>query len=56
MLARCLLAAMNAHMTARETSAAAVQPGFDEMMDFCVNALCLPQSRIAIYRRSVGQN
>jgi AcrR family transcriptional regulator len=56
MLARCLLAAMNAQMTARETSAAAVQPGFDEMMDFCVNALCLPQSRIAIYRRSVGQN
>jgi AcrR family transcriptional regulator len=56
MLARCLLAAMNAHVTARETSAAAVQPGFDEMMGFCVNALCLPQSRIAIYRRSVGQN
>ena len=56
MLVRCLLAAMNAHVTARETSAAAVQPGFDEMMGFCVNALCLPLSSIAIYRRPVGQN
>jgi AcrR family transcriptional regulator len=56
MLARCLLAAMNAHVTAQETSAAAVQPGFDEMMGFCVNALCLPLSSIAIYRRPVGQN
>jgi len=56
MLARCLLAAMNAHMTAGETCAGAVRLGFDEMMDFCVNALCLPPSSIATYRRSVGQN
>jgi len=56
MLAHCLLAAMNAHLMARDTSAVAVRPGFDEMMGFCVNALCLPLSSIAIDRRPVGQN
>jgi len=56
MLARCLLAAMNAHVMVRDASAAAVRPGFDEMMGFCVNALCLPLSSIAIDRRPVGQN
>jgi AcrR family transcriptional regulator len=54
MLARCLLAAMNAHVAAREASAAAVRPEFDEMMGFCVNALCL--SSIAVNRRSVGRS
>ena len=37
-LARCLLAAMNAHVNAREISAPTVRPNFDEMIDFCINS------------------
>ena len=56
MLARCLLAAMNAHVTARQVGATALRPGFDEIMGFCVDALCLPPPSIAFNRRSVGRN
>lgn len=57
-LARCLLAALDAHVRAREVSAAAARPTFDEMMNFCINALCLPLSRqgIETYGRSIGQS
>lgn len=53
-LARCLLAAMNAHVSAREVSAAAVRPNFDEMIEFCINSLC--QTGCRTVRRSVGQS
>ena len=56
MLARCLLAAMTVHVTARQVGAAVPRPGFDEIMGFCVDALCLAPSIIASSRRSVGQN
>lgn len=56
MLARCLLAAMNAHVTARQARAALLQPGFGEIMDFCIDALRVPPAGIAFNRRLVGQN
>ncbi len=39
-LARCLLAAMNAHVSAGEIRIAAARPNLDEMINFCVNSLC----------------
>jgi AcrR family transcriptional regulator len=58
MLARCVLAAMNTYVRAGEGCAPAVGPTFDDMMDFCVNALCLPLPRQAVhsYGHLVGQS
>ncbi|CCE08408.1 Transcriptional regulatory protein [Bradyrhizobium sp. STM 3843] len=43
-LARCLLGAMDDHVIVREAGDAAARPTFNEMLDFCVDALCLPVS------------
>lgn len=42
-LACCLFTAMDAHLRTRQVSGVRARSTFDEMMDFCVNALCLPQ-------------
>ena len=52
-LAHCLLAAMNAHVSARQGSTFAVRPNFEEMIDFCINSL--GQTRCRTGRHSAGQ-
>jgi AcrR family transcriptional regulator len=51
-LATCLLAAMNAYVWPWEFIATALWPTFDQMMAFCINALCAPLSRRAVH--SIG--
>lgn len=53
-LARCLLAAMNAHVSAREICFAAARPDLNEMIDFCVNSLCHAGCRTD--RQAAGQS
>ena len=43
-LARCVLGAMDDHVIVREAGDGPTRPTFNEMLDFCVDALCLPIS------------
>ncbi|MGJ4946222.1 TetR/AcrR family transcriptional regulator [Bradyrhizobium sp. HKCCYLS1011] len=61
-LARCLLEAMDDHVIVRDAGDGRGRPTFNAMLDFCVDALCLPisgrdvDSRAELRRSSFGQS